>query len=90
MSETPVISPLLMDRSEPIGNSTGPDGRRVLHVQAHLTTPTQPVDYDSGEVLFPSATQETYIYKLNGATVKTVSITYTDSTKETIASWAIT
>lgn len=31
MSETPVISPLLMDRSEPLGNSLDQTGRRALH-----------------------------------------------------------
>lgn len=31
MSETRVISPLIMDRSEPIGNSIDQTGRRALH-----------------------------------------------------------
>lgn len=34
MSETPVISTLLMDRSEPLGNSIDNTGRRALHVLA--------------------------------------------------------
>lgn len=33
MSETPVISSLLMDRSEPLGNSVDDTGRRALHVK---------------------------------------------------------
>jgi hypothetical protein len=31
MPENPVISPLLMDRSEPLGNSLDQTGRRALH-----------------------------------------------------------
>lgn len=89
MSEMKVTSPIFMDRSDPLGNSTGPDGRRALHVKAFLSSPTVPVDYDAGEVQYPSATQEVYLYKLAGVTVKTISITYTDATKETIASWSI-
>jgi hypothetical protein len=32
MSEEFVISPLWMDRSDPLGNSEGSDGRRALHI----------------------------------------------------------
>jgi len=33
MSEKPVTSPLLMDRSDPIGNSIDDSGRRALHAR---------------------------------------------------------
>lgn len=38
MAETPVVSTLLMDRSEPIGNSPGNDSRRALHALVKNST----------------------------------------------------
>ena len=90
MAEEKSISPLMLDRAEPIGNSVGPDGRRAAHVRAFVSSPTQPVDYDSGEVGYPSDTVEIYTYKKNGTTIKTIAITYTDNTKTAIAAWSIT
>jgi len=82
MSDTPVISPLLMDRSEPLGNSTDSTGRRALHTlnQNSLV----PESFDSFFVTYPSSTQEVYAYKLDGVTVATVTINYVDSTKADI------
>ena len=89
MSETAVISPLLMDRSEPVGNSTDPTGRRALHVMATMGTAAVPFDYDEGAVTYPSTTTEVYTYKKAGTTLRTVTITYTDTTKNYIAGWVI-
>lgn len=47
--------------------------------------------YDYG-ALTQTATTDTYVYKqggVNGSTLATVTITYTDSTKATIANWTI-
>lgn len=84
MSEVPVISPLLMDRSVPLGNSQDGSGRRALHTlnQNSLV----PESFDSFFVTYPSATVEIYDYKLDGITVATVTITYVDSTKADISS----
>lgn len=89
MSEEKALAPLMVDRAEPIGNSVGPDGRRAAHVRAFVSSPTQPVDYDSGEVDYPSDTVEIYTYKKAGSTIKTITITYTDNTKTAIAAWSI-
>jgi hypothetical protein len=48
-----------------------------------------PPDYDEGEVQYPSATEEIYIYKKSGLTVKTVTVTYTTSAKDYISGWTI-
>ena len=89
MAENPVISPLLMDRSEPIGNSTDQSGRRALHVVATMGTAAVPFDYDEGLVAYPSSTTEVYTYKKAGVTLRTVTITYTDTTKNYISGWTI-
>jgi hypothetical protein len=84
MSEQKVISPLMMDRSEPIGNSLDSLGRRAIHTlnQNSLV----PESFDSFFVAYPSAFTEIYTYKLDSVTVATVTITYTDATKADILS----
>ena len=89
MSETPVISPMLMDRSEPIGNSVDPSGRRASHVLAFISSPTVPVDYDAGQVGYPDAVTEVYTYLKNSVVIKTITITYTTSAKTAISGWTI-
>ena len=89
MSETPVISPLLMDRSEPLGNSIDPTGRRAAHVLAYVSSPTQPIDYDQGTVGYPDAVTEVYTYLKASVVVKTITITYTTSAKTAISGWTI-
>jgi hypothetical protein len=49
-----------------------------------------PADYDSATVSYPDLVTEIYTY-LKGATVlKTVTITYTNSSKSNISGWVIT
>lgn len=48
--------------------------------------------YDYVAVAYPSSTTETYTYKSGGAsgtTLATITVTYTDSTKENVSSVAI-
>lgn len=79
MSETQVISTLKMDRAEPLANSDDGTGRRALHVKnlANLVADK----YDSIFAAYPTPTTEIYTYKLGAATVATVTVTYTDSSK---------
>ena len=59
MPENQTISPLLMDRSEPIGNSLADDGRRALHT---LVTNTDPIPVTfAQEAVTPLAYQATAI-----------------------------
>lgn len=55
-----------------------------------MGTAASPPDYDEGEVQYPSGTQEVYIYKKGGVTIKTVTITYTSTAKDYISGWTIT
>jgi hypothetical protein len=84
MAETPVISPLLMDRSEPIGNSDDGTGRRALHVR--MSGAIVAVNYDQILASYPDIVTEVYTYKLTGLTVATVTVVYTDSTKANLSS----
>lgn len=52
-------------------------------------TATVPPDYDSGEVQYPNSLTEVYIYRKAGSVVKQVTITYTTTAKDRIATWAI-
>jgi len=52
-------------------------------------TAAVPPDYDEAQVSYASATQEIYIYRKNGGIVRTVTINYTDSTKNFISDWSI-
>lgn len=49
-----------------------------------------PANYDQGIVQYTSPTVETYIYKKSGQIIKTVTITYTNASKNYIAGWVIT
>lgn len=75
----------------------GKDVRLYHNNQAVSTSNRLPVDSSSGllagvsfdaiDVQQTSSTVETYVYKsggINGTTVKTIVVTYTDSTKEDI------
>lgn len=53
-----------------------------LQVQNSLV----PGVYNSITASYPSATTEVYVYKFNGTTVSTVTVTYTDSTKDNVSS----
>lgn len=52
-------------------------------------TAAVPPDYDEAQVSYASATQEIYIYRKNGNIVRTVTINYTDATKNFISDWSI-
>jgi hypothetical protein len=84
MSESRTISPLIMDRSEPLGNSDDGTGRRALHVKATNVLVTEP--YDEIAATYPDAVTEVYTYKMSGSTVATVTVVYTDLTKSLLLS----
>jgi hypothetical protein len=62
--------------------TTNPDG---TYIGNSLGVPK----HDSGTVSYPTDTKEVYTFKLNGATVGTVTIEYTDNTKALMSSWSI-
>ena len=59
MPENQTLSPLIMDRSEPLGNSTDGDGRRALHTLIKNVDPI-PVSFIQ-ESVTPLAYQATFI-----------------------------
>ena len=83
-NETPVNSALFMDRSDPIGNSDDGTGRRALHVK--LAGSLIASQYDQILAAYPNSTTEVYTYKLNALTVATVTVIYTDTTKNLLLS----
>jgi len=80
--ETPVYASLAMDRSEPLGNSDDGSGRRALHVRSLAQLVSE--KYDAIYVINPTTTTEIYTYKLTGTTVATVTVIYTDATKDVL------
>lgn len=70
------------------GQKVGAD-TYVIGGNVVMGTAAAPADYDEGEVQYPSATEEVYIYKKNGTTLKTVTVTYTSSAKDYISGWTI-
>ena len=96
-NETKVLSTLLMDRGEPLGNSTDSFNRRALHTRLGNTS-AEPipiggllsgVSWDWFAVSYPTATQEIYTFKTGGSggtLVATIELNYTDSSKESLAS----
>ena len=80
MAEDKVISSMLMDRAEPLGNSNDALGRRALHVrQTSGALVTEP--YNEIQASYPSDNVEVYTYFLNSVLQTTITITYTDDTK---------
>lgn len=82
--ETPVYASLAMDRSEPLGNSDDGSGRRALHVRSLAQLVSE--KYDAIYATYPNTTTEVYTYKLTGTTVATVTVIYTDATKDVLDS----
>lgn len=84
-------SPLLMDEdNQYLGNSPGEDGRGQLHVKAFGGGNINGRVYTSGTVTYPDAVTEVYALKdggLAGTLVATITLTYTDSTKQNLASF---
>lgn len=46
--------------------------------------------WDNFSVTYPSATQEVYVFKLGSTTQQTITLNYTDSTKEFLLNGAVT
>lgn len=91
MSEQAVLSTLLMDRSDPLGNSEDNSGRRSLHVKdmSQLVN----VVYDAGTVDYPDNVTEVYKFRVGGMTgtvVQTITLVYTSANKSRLAGWAKT
>lgn len=96
MPETPVIAALIMDRSDPLGNSEGVDTRRALHTKIRnsnsepipIAAVPIPQTYDAITVAYPNSTTETYTYKTGGTggtTILTVTVVYTSSSKQNLS-----
>lgn len=84
MSENRVISSLLMDRSEPIGNSDDGSGRRALHIRPTSgTLVTEP--YDQIQVTYPNDVTEVYTYLLSSIPTVSVTVIYLDDTKNELS-----
>jgi hypothetical protein len=49
-----------------------------------------PSDYDEGTVTFPSATSTAYSFYKDAVLLRTVTLNYSDSQKETLIGWVIT
>jgi len=87
-NETKVHAALAMDRSDALGNSLDNEGRRALHVKnlAQLVIK----NYDAGTVLYPDDITEVYQFRVGGMAgtiVQTVTLVYTDDSKENLAGW---
>jgi hypothetical protein len=83
MPEQKVISPLMMDRSDALGNSDDGTGRRALHVK--VAGGIVGVNYDQIIATYPNPVTEVYTYQLAAVTVATVTVVYTDSTKANLS-----
>lgn len=90
------LYPQLDSRPSEAQIATGTQSGEKMGLDTHLIggtvtigTAAVPADYDSGEVSYPSTTQEIYIYRKAGNIVRTVTINYTSATKDYIADWSI-
>jgi hypothetical protein len=84
MSEMKVLTALVMDRPEPIGNSDDGTGRRALHFK--MTNALIGSAYDQILATYPTTSSEVYTYKLSGNTVATVTVVYSDASKVNLVS----
>lgn len=74
---------------EPVNVNPVTGGLLVEGTFGALTIPT----HDYGEADYPSATQEVYTFYVGGSggtLVGTLTVNYTDSTKENILNWSLT
>lgn len=71
-----------------IGDKVGLDAN-IIGGTIVVGTASVPPDYDEAQVSYATATQEIYIYRKLGSIIRTVTINYTDSTKQFIADWSI-
>jgi len=62
--------------------------KRGLDVSILTSKISQPLvagtDYDTIDITYPTSTQELYTYKLSAASVRTVTVDYTSSSKKDI------
>ena len=85
MSEMKVLTALVMDRAEPIGNSDDGTGRRALHIKPTAgTLVTEPFNRVQGT--YPDDVTEVYSFYLDAALQATVTVIYVDETKDQILS----
>jgi hypothetical protein len=70
-----------LEKDKFAANDAGLTAVRVL-----LTGGMAPDAYDEIQATYPTSASEVYTYKLNTTTVATVTVTYTDSTKEVLTS----
>jgi hypothetical protein len=61
-----------------------PDGS--LPVSATINNTLVPEQHDEIQATYPTTSSEVYTYKLSGASVAVVTVTYTDATKEVLTS----
>jgi hypothetical protein len=94
--ENPALSTLLMDRSDPLGNSVDNQNRRALHTKiTNLNTEVLPIGgflsgvvYDALSAEYTTTTIETYRYYLGGISgtlQATIVVTYTDVSKANVS-----
>jgi len=86
-NETPVIQALVMDRAEPIGNSTDSLGRRALHVLP--TGGALPISYQAWTVAYPTTHTEVWSFRsgsTTGPVVATLTLIYADAEKTQLIS----
>ena len=77
------------DKGLPLKTLDNNDGSVTLAMMMAKFSP--PPEADSGTVEYPSATVELYKFRQGGITgtvLKTITLTYTDSTKDALESWA--
>jgi len=85
MSEQQVLSSLLMDRSDPLGNMPVGDRRALIVAAVNAGVPP---DYNNGKQT-SSTTQDIFEFYKDAALLKTITLNYTDATKETLSTWTI-
>ena len=85
-------SPLLMDSdAQYIGNSAGSDGRGRLHTLSQSSgTILDGIEYDQIIASYPDTVTEIYQYFLSSSLQATITVVYTDATKNLIQSVAKT
>jgi hypothetical protein len=82
------LSPVVLDRERDkfLEAHDGETAVRVLLSEAMRA----PANSDAATVAYPSSTQEVYSFRsggVAGAILRTLTVNYTDSTKENISSW---
>lgn len=75
------------DDRQYLGNTPGTDGRGQLHTKAFgAGSLLSGVEYDEIDASYPDSVTEVYVYKLATVTQATVTVVYTDSSKNYIVS----